>query len=200
MTSVEDLATRIGRLRVESEMEAPDPKTDTRSVDPLDAVILASAAMSGKSRQEKVAAFRDMVPGGRVTIEDGTVTVGPQEKPRSKAARWREWAEKLTAEQRADYLEGKYMELDERQQQFVSQTFAEIEEAEDAANAQFAVMDTEVTEDDAAAFAEFRRAAETGVSDAEADAVKNNDFYAWLAARDGESFDEGNEYNEETTW
>jgi hypothetical protein len=132
MTNVEELARRIGKRRVEAEMEAPEAKT-RESLDPIDAIVMISAAMSGKSRQEKAAAYRDLVPGGRVTIEDGRVSVGPQEKQTrsDKAARWREWAEKLTPEARGDYLNSdKYMGLSERQQEFVAQAFSEIEEAE----------------------------------------------------------------------
>ena len=113
-------------------MEAPE--TNSReSLDPIDAIVMTSAAMSGKSRQEKAAAFRDLVPGRRVTIEDGNVTVGPQQKQSrsDKAARWREWASKLTPEARADYVESeKFMGLSERQQEFVSQVLTELDEAE----------------------------------------------------------------------
>jgi hypothetical protein len=72
-----ELERRIGKLRVEAELDAPEASQPVREqVDPVDAAIRVAAAVANKPPAERHAVLRSVVPGETVRLGKDGVSVG----------------------------------------------------------------------------------------------------------------------------
>jgi hypothetical protein len=124
----EELVTRIGRLRIEHELDTPEKekRSDAREqFDIVDAALLVRANMAGRPDVEQRAALREVQPGVTITAEGARTTRLSRDE---KLAKMKEWAEGLTPEARAEYLAGdKFAAKSERAQQVISEAFESID-------------------------------------------------------------------------
>jgi hypothetical protein len=130
----EELVTRIGRLRIEAELDSPEPRAPAREqLGVEDAAIRIAANMAGKSDVERRAALREVQPGATITAEGASKTRLTREE---KLAKTKAWAETLDEEARAAYLvSDSFFAKSERAQQFIEEAFEAIDGAVNEDNA-----------------------------------------------------------------
>jgi hypothetical protein len=128
----EELVTRIGRLRLEAELEAPEPKESPgrKQVNEIDGAIMVSANMAGKSDVERRAALREVRPGATITASGASKTRLTRDE---KISKLKTWAESLDENARAEYLAGeKFAAKSERVQTIIEEAFEAIDLTSDA--------------------------------------------------------------------
>jgi hypothetical protein len=134
----EELVTRIGRLRIEHELDTPEKEKRSGAREQLgveDAAIRIAAGLTGKSDAERRAAFRAVQPGATVTAEGTSKTRRTREE---LLADTKAWAETLDEEARAEYLSGdKFAAKSERAQKLIEEAFDQLDGSSD----QFAAGD-----------------------------------------------------------
>jgi hypothetical protein len=122
----EELVTRIGRLRIEHELDTPEPGAPAREqLGVEDAAIRVAAGLTGKSDAERRAAFRAVQPGATVTAEGTSKTRRTREE---LLADTKAWAETLDEEARAEYLSGdKFAAKSEHAQKLIEEAFDQLD-------------------------------------------------------------------------
>jgi hypothetical protein len=128
----EELVTRIGRLRIEHELDTPEKekRSDAREqLDVVDAALVVRANMAGKSDVEQRTALREVQPGATVTAEGVSKTRRTRDEI---LADTKAWAKGLTEEQRTEYLIGeKFAAKSERAQKMIEEAFDRLDSSSD---------------------------------------------------------------------
>jgi hypothetical protein len=132
----EELVTRIGRLRIEAELDSSEPRASAREqLGVEDAAIRVAANMAGKSDVERRAAFREVHPGATITAEGASKTRRTHDEI---LADTKAWAKGLTEEQRTEFLIGeKFAAKSEGAQKIIEEAFDQL----DSSSGEFAVGD-----------------------------------------------------------
>jgi hypothetical protein len=113
-----ELERRIGKLRVEAELDAQEaPRKAREELDPVDAAIRVSAAVASKPRSERHEALRAVEAGKTVTIGKDGVNVGAARTRAVRAAfseanidRAEEFLLSLSEDQRTAMATGDWLE------------------------------------------------------------------------------------------
>jgi hypothetical protein len=126
----EELVTRIGRLRLEAELDSQEPRAPAREqLGVEDAAIRVAANMAGKSDVERRAAFREVQPGATITAAGASKTRLTRDE---KLAKTKAWAETLDEEARAEYLAGdKFAAKSEHAQKLIEEAFDQLDSSSD---------------------------------------------------------------------
>lgn len=148
----EELIRRIGKLRVEAELDAEEAKPQREQLDVVDAAIRVAAANPSLRGAERRGLLKSVVPGATVSASGEAATKKPLTR-QQKVDRVKDWINGLPPEQRANVDSYEWLE---KQNENVRDVFMEastdlqLDEAGlDSAEVDWSIDDLDQAEDDA---------------------------------------------------